>query len=313
MSRVDVRECVADVVLAFDTGAHLTEVLMGKSSKKRWKKEKDVETAVEQKLLHNALVESAAQCRRWSWERRQQFGDAFDTGDALAKAQLRDVFACLQTEVIQVVQDVTARRYGAPTLLKAHETTITSRQNALRAIDELCRRIVDGTTQNRGHHDTALADYVQTLSRSSTISSHLSTSDAATDIQYSGFYRSLPLISPQGLYAELGQSINLTRQDSFHDTPAVNILHRQPTLQPGIYASNHERLDPVAELPDDEDIFSPYDSLRSVSISGGASSDGTASFDTASSWSQTYSPPVQTYKISSSESRALDAPEVVSF
>lgn len=140
MAAVDVAGCVTAVASAFQGGADLVQAIMERRDKKKWRKDKDQESVFQERMLHRALVDAASQCQNTALDRRQRFGQAFDRGDNIAVAELKDVILDLQSTVTNALQKARYEKNAILDLPKIHESVITQKNNALRSIDDLCRR-----------------------------------------------------------------------------------------------------------------------------------------------------------------------------
>lgn len=142
MATVDTLSCVAAIVSALEGGADLVQKIKNRRVKKWRLKERDVEQAVEEKILRKALIDGANQCQAASAERRLRYGDDFIKGDLIAISELKDVMIKLQTEVISALQIGRAVENATLDLLALQETVITNKANTLRAMNDLVRRII---------------------------------------------------------------------------------------------------------------------------------------------------------------------------
>lgn len=134
--------CIAAIVSAFQSGADLFQSIRDRSSKRRRMKESDWERAVEEKMLHRSLINSAVQCQAVSGEKCRQFGDDFVRGDAVAMSELKNVMIALQTDVISALQIGRAVPNATLDLLALHEAVVVVKANALRAMQDFCQRIM---------------------------------------------------------------------------------------------------------------------------------------------------------------------------
>ncbi|KAK6428206.1 hypothetical protein LTR95_015651 [Oleoguttula sp. CCFEE 5521] len=135
--------CVAAVVSAFHGAAELTDIIKERREKKRKRRdrEKDMEQAVQERMLHTSLVQGARQIDQTGLERRQQFGYAFERGDLTATSELKDVVIRLQGEVIRALQIARDVENAALNMQILHDASISNRLEAIRSMDGLCYRI----------------------------------------------------------------------------------------------------------------------------------------------------------------------------
>lgn len=142
MSGIQVTGCVAAIVSAFHSGAELIHIIKERKDRNWRRKEKELEQSVQEKMLHASLVEGASQCHLSSVDRSQRFGLAYDSGDAIATSVLKDVMTSLQSEVMMALRIARDVGNAVLDLTRLHEASITIKNNALRAMDELCQRIM---------------------------------------------------------------------------------------------------------------------------------------------------------------------------
>jgi len=145
MSGIEVIACVAAVVSAFHGGAELITIIKERKEKKRRRKEKDIEQAIQERLLHSSLLDGANQVDSDSFARRQRFGLAFEKGDAIAASQLKDVVIHLQGEVIRALQIASDVDAAVLHYTRLHEASISNRVEAVKSMDDLCQRIMIAT------------------------------------------------------------------------------------------------------------------------------------------------------------------------
>lgn len=103
-------------------------------------------------MLHQALADSAEKCRFGSEQRKYRFGSSFGVGDSVAVSEFGLIMANLQIQVLSILQqivDLAEEDTSMATLdvVRLHEAVITAKSNTLRSMDELCQRIVYGTTR----------------------------------------------------------------------------------------------------------------------------------------------------------------------
>lgn len=112
--------------------------------------EDEREQAYGEKMLHQALADSAEKCRSGSEQRKYRFGSSFGVGDSVAVSEFGLIMANLQIQVLSILQqiaDLGEEDTSMATLdvVRLHEAVITAKSNTLRSMDELCQRIVYGT------------------------------------------------------------------------------------------------------------------------------------------------------------------------
>lgn len=112
--------------------------------------EDEREQAYGEKMLHQALADSAEKCRSGSEQRKYRFGSSFGVGDSVAVSEFGLIMANLQIQVLSILQqivDLAEEDTSMATLdvVRLHEAVITAKSNTLRSMDELCQRIVYGT------------------------------------------------------------------------------------------------------------------------------------------------------------------------
>ncbi|KAM0716661.1 hypothetical protein Q7P37_008106 [Cladosporium fusiforme] len=141
-SGTEVLRAVTAIAVAFETAADSLESIRDQKERKKRKREKDLEELFEIKILHKSLLHGANECRKHFENRRHQFGSAFEAGDAIALPALSDVIIVLQTEIHQALHRVRIVEAASLDLTALHETCITSRKDATRAMDQVCQRIM---------------------------------------------------------------------------------------------------------------------------------------------------------------------------
>ncbi|KAK3071088.1 hypothetical protein LTR53_009282 [Teratosphaeriaceae sp. CCFEE 6253] len=156
-SSAEVLRAVAAIVSAFQTAVDTLETVQDRKEKKKRKREKEFEELLEIKILLKSLVEGAAKCRKHCENRHKQFGAAFEGGDAIATPALMDVAIALQTEVMQALHLARAVESAILDFTKLHESSLTCRTDATRAMDQLCQRIM-ASMQYQPHHFSGGAD-----------------------------------------------------------------------------------------------------------------------------------------------------------
>jgi len=153
MAGVEVAGCAAAVVSAFHGGADLVRTLREKNDKKKRRKERDIEQAHEEKMLHKSLIDGARQVQLACVDRRQRFGRAFDVGDPTATSELKDIMISMQTEVISALQFVRMVENAPLECAPLYEAVVRNKTSAIRTMDELCRRIVMSMPAQRQYQD----------------------------------------------------------------------------------------------------------------------------------------------------------------
>ena len=93
-------------------------------------------------LLTVSWRKGATRCRKHCENRREQFNSVFDAGDEIAISALKDVVISLQTEVIQALHIARAVENAILDFTSLHESSVTNRKDALRAMDQLCQRLM---------------------------------------------------------------------------------------------------------------------------------------------------------------------------
>jgi hypothetical protein len=81
-------------------------------------------------------------CRKHCENRHRQYSPAFEAGDEIAIAVLKDVVIALQTEVIQALHIARAVESSVLDFTSLHESSVTNCRDATRAMDQLCQRII---------------------------------------------------------------------------------------------------------------------------------------------------------------------------
>lgn len=114
--------------------------------------EDEREQAYGEKMLHQALADSAEKCRSGSEQRKYRFGSSFGVGDSVAVSEFGLIMANLQIQVLSILQQIVDLAEEDTTMatldvVRLHEAVITAKSNTLRSMDELCQRIVYGTTR----------------------------------------------------------------------------------------------------------------------------------------------------------------------
>lgn len=112
--------------------------------------EDEREQAYGEKMLHQALADSAEKCRSGSEQRKYRFGSSFGVGDSVAVSEFGLIMANLQIQVLSILQQIVDLAEEDTTMatldiVRLHEAVITAKSNTLRSMDELCQRIVYGT------------------------------------------------------------------------------------------------------------------------------------------------------------------------
>jgi len=114
-------------------------------------------------------------CRKHCENRHQQFSPAFETGDDIAIPALKDVLISLQGEVIQALHIARAVENAILDFTTLHETSVTNRKDATRAMDQLCQRIM--ASMQYGLHKSEARNPSDSSMRSSFASMPLSSYD----------------------------------------------------------------------------------------------------------------------------------------
>lgn len=146
-----VEQCITALSTAFQEGAELVQVIQERRTKNaRRSNEDEREQAYGEKMLHQALADSAEKCRSGSEQRKYRFGSSFGVGDSVAVSEFGLIMANLQIQVLSILQqiaDLAEEDTSMATLdvVRLHEAVITAKSNTLRSMDELCQRIVYGT------------------------------------------------------------------------------------------------------------------------------------------------------------------------
>lgn len=146
-----VEQCITALSTAFQEGADLVQVIQERRIKNvRRSNEDEREQAYGEKMLHQALADSAEKCRSGSEQRKYRFGSSFGVGDSVAVSEFGLIMANLQIQVLSILQrivDLAEEDTTIATLdvVRLHEAVITAKSNTLRSMDELCQRIVYGT------------------------------------------------------------------------------------------------------------------------------------------------------------------------
>jgi hypothetical protein len=114
-------------------------------------------------------------CRKHCENRHQQFSPAFEVGDDIAILALKDVLISLQGEVIQALHIARAVENAILDFTTLHETSVTNRKDATRAMDQLCQRIM--ASMQYGLHKSEAINPSDSSMRSSFASKPLSSYD----------------------------------------------------------------------------------------------------------------------------------------
>lgn len=148
-----VEQCITALTTAFQEGAELVQVIQERRTKNvRRSNEDEREQAYGEKMLHQALADSAEKCRSGSEQRKYRFGSSFGVGDSVAVSEFGLIMANLQIQVLSILQQIVDLAEEDTTIatldvVRLHEAVITAKSNTLRSMDELCQRIVYGTTR----------------------------------------------------------------------------------------------------------------------------------------------------------------------
>lgn len=146
-----VEQCITALTTAFQEGADLVQVIQERRTKNvRRSNEDEREQAYGEKMLHQALADSAEKCRSGSEQRKYRFGSSFGVGDSVAVSEFGLIMANLQIQVLSILQQIVDLAEEDTTMatldiVRLHEAVITAKSNTLRSMDELCQRIVYGT------------------------------------------------------------------------------------------------------------------------------------------------------------------------
>lgn len=146
-----VEQCITALSTAFQEGAELVQVIQERRTKNvRRSNEDEREQAYGEKMLHQALADSAEKCRSGSEQRKYRFGSSFGVGDSVAVSEFGLIMANLQIQVLSILQQIVDLAEEDTTMapldvVRLHEAVITAKSNTLRSMDELCQRIVYGT------------------------------------------------------------------------------------------------------------------------------------------------------------------------
>jgi hypothetical protein len=162
-SGIEVLRVTSAIVSAFSTAADAVEFIKDRKEKKKRKKEKEVEELLQIRILHKSLVEvnlptpsaelainfdrlqGGTRCRKHCENRNEQYRPAFGAGDDIAIQALKEVVISLQTEVMQPLHVARAVENAVLDFTTLHESSITNRKDATRAMDQLCQRIMAST------------------------------------------------------------------------------------------------------------------------------------------------------------------------
>ena len=87
------------------------------------------------------MLQGETRCRKHCESRHQQFGSAFEIGDAIAVPALKEVVINIQSEIIQALNLARAVENAVLDFTALHESSVTGRKDATRAMDQLCQRI----------------------------------------------------------------------------------------------------------------------------------------------------------------------------
>ncbi|KAK3071870.1 hypothetical protein LTR53_007861 [Teratosphaeriaceae sp. CCFEE 6253] len=230
VSSAEVLRAVAAIVSAFQTAADTLETVRDREEKKKRKREKEFEELLEIKILLKSLVErqGAAKCRKHCENRHKQFGAAFEGGDVIAIPALKDVAIALQTEVMQALHLARAVESAILDFTKLHESSLTCRTDATRAMDQLCQRIM-ASMQYQPHQFSGGADARNpSLSvRSDSASLHPSFSEESVEpfsasmggTRQPDYQRALPPLPQRTLTASARHTNDAVRESRYHAPP----------------------------------------------------------------------------------------------
>ncbi|OQV08968.1 hypothetical protein CLAIMM_13162 isoform 2 [Cladophialophora immunda] len=141
-SVAEVLRAVGAIVSSFQAAADALEFIKERKEKKKRKKDKELEELLEIKILHKSLIEGGTRCRKHCENRQQQFGSAFEIGDAIAVPALKEVVISIQSEILQALNLARAVDSAVLDFTALHESSVTGRKDATRAMDQLCQRIM---------------------------------------------------------------------------------------------------------------------------------------------------------------------------
>ncbi|KAK4620097.1 hypothetical protein CLAFUW4_11289 [Fulvia fulva] len=142
MAGIDVLGCIAAIVSTFHGAAHLALAVHERSDRRRRRNAaSDAELAFQDKMLIRSLSDGELQCKAARDDRYAQYGTAFKIGDAVALSTLKDVIVSLQMDVVSALQVARAMEGATLDLSRLHEASIMNKSNALRAINDLCKRL----------------------------------------------------------------------------------------------------------------------------------------------------------------------------
>ncbi|EME41841.1 hypothetical protein DOTSEDRAFT_177211 [Dothistroma septosporum NZE10] len=142
MAGVDVLGCIAAIVSTFHGAADLALALRQRSDRRRRRNGVfNPKMAVQETMLVNSLSDGEAQCKAARNTSYARYGAAFKIGDAVALAALKDVIVGLQMDVVSALQVARAIEAATLDLERLHEASIMNKSNALRAVDDLCKRL----------------------------------------------------------------------------------------------------------------------------------------------------------------------------
>ena len=153
VTAMEVYVTVSKIVSAFQKSADALQAIQDRKEKKKRKKEKDFEELVEGRMLHKSLIEGRDQCQKIVSDRHQQYGMPFDLGDVPATCALKDVVISLQGDIMQALQMALLNESLTVNIGQLLELSITNRQAAIRAMDELCQRLTATAPAQRPYVD----------------------------------------------------------------------------------------------------------------------------------------------------------------
>ncbi|KAI7198575.1 hypothetical protein KC316_g3701 [Hortaea werneckii] len=161
MPVVEIISCVAAIVSAFHGGAEITKHIKEHKEKKKRRREDEIRRVVqEQVLLHDSLIDGAHQCESSSQDRQRRFGHLFVRGDLIAVMELQAVAIALQSGVIRALQNARDQENVLPNLTMLHDASITNRNNAIRSMDELCRRVIQRSSVPRQPGEDSMQAFI---------------------------------------------------------------------------------------------------------------------------------------------------------
>lgn len=165
---MEVQATVSKMFSTFHRAMDALETIQDPRGRKK-RKEKDVEELIEGRLLHKSLAEGRYLCQKAVSNRHQQNGMAFDVGGAPATSALKDAVISLRGDVLRALHMWLVSKTTSIDIRQPIELSITNRQSAIRAMDELRQRLAGIAAQSQStyieeKHDGQPSPYISQVS-----------------------------------------------------------------------------------------------------------------------------------------------------